>query len=178
MISMTLRISQATRLRLAILVVFVLGVGPAYLYYVMPFEPMGHPTLVGRGRLSCGEMMLTQTLTGRAQLGSYVVSLYFRPPEAKEWAEFYLDHESLYWRGSIEVAADGSSASFYSYGSLRGTFSCADQRVLRAGGRTRLGPKASVTDPLTPSPSRLHNSPMDVGAASNDPFPGYRWSDH
>lgn len=167
-------LSRRARIRLGAAAALILAVALPYFYYVMPFEPVGRPTLVGRERLSCGDIMLTQELTGRADLGSYVVSFYFRPPGGKEWAEYYLDHESMYWRGSIDVAADRASASLHSYGSPRGSFSCSDRRMSRPRGKS-LGPKARFTDPLNPVPRRLHNSPADVGADPDNPFPGYRW---
>jgi hypothetical protein len=140
----------------------------------MPFEPLGRPTLIGREQLSCGEVMLTQIFTNAASPDAYVVSLYLRPSGADEWSEYYLDHESLYWRGSIEVAGDRARCAFRSYGSLRGSFSCEERKMVRPNG-VRLGPKASLNDPLSPEVGRQRpNSPMDVGAASNDPFPGYR----
>lgn len=159
------------RVRLIALGLLLVGVAAPYLYYVMPFEPVDRPTLVGRERLSCGDIMLTQTFTGGLAPGAYVVLLYFRSPEAKHWDEYYLDHESLYWRGSIDVAADRTSSAFHSYGTLRGSFSCSDREMLRPRGN-RLGPKAIVADPLSPRHRRLHNSPMDVGASSNQFSPG------
>lgn len=108
----------------------------------MPFEPGGRPSLVGRERLTCGDVMVTQTFSGElASVGAYMVSLYFRPAEQKARSEYYLEHESVYWRGSIDIAAGRSSASFVSYGKARGAFSCADAKLTRPIG-AKLGPKA------------------------------------
>jgi hypothetical protein len=34
-----------------------------FVFFIMPFEPLGRTTVVARGELSCGQVMLTQTFT-------------------------------------------------------------------------------------------------------------------
>jgi hypothetical protein len=73
-------------------------VGGPFIYYIMPFEPVGRPTVVASGRLACGDILLTQTFTATAD--PYIVSLYFRASGAKLWSEYYVDDESIFWRGA------------------------------------------------------------------------------
>lgn len=144
--------------------------GGPVLYFIMPFQPIGRPTVVARERLNCGDVLLTQTFT--ATTDPYIVSFYFRPTGATGWAEYYVDHESLFWRGTLSVAPDRERCTLMFYGSAQGTFSCVDRKITQRSGHV-LGAKAVVVDPLA-APQRGASSPMDVGASDNT-LEGYPW---
>src|SRR4051794_16036785 len=45
-----------------------------FVFFIMPFEPVGRPSVVVQGELSCGQVMLTQTFTGTTD--PYLVDFY------------------------------------------------------------------------------------------------------
>jgi hypothetical protein len=137
-------------------------VGPL-LYYIMPFQPVGRPTVVASATLGCGETLLTQTFT--ATLDPYIVSFYFRPSGAKLWSEYYVDHQSIFWRGGLRVDPDGGGCALMYYGAEQAHFSCQDR--LLAQGKRWLPAKAAVEDPMAKKLGQAQ-SPMDVGAQSKD----------
>ena len=143
--------------------ILLLTVAGAFTYYIMPFQPIGRPTLVASGALECGDVLVTQTFT--ATTDPYVVSLYFRAAGANSWSEYYVDDESLFWRGALRVDADREACGLTYYGAEYARFSCRDRLLVKRG--KALGAKASVEDPLS---HRLEKSraPMDVGAQSNE----------
>ncbi len=168
-----MKTSKRRRLWWALLIPASIAVG-LFLYFIMPFEPINRPTVVARGHLACGDVLLTQSFTGTTE--PYVVSFYFRPPGSAMWAEYYVDHDSPFWRGTLQIAPSGDSCGLILYGSETGSFSCNDQKLARRSGR-RLPPMALIADPLARD-SRVASGPMGVGAESNDVFKGYRWEKH
>lgn len=111
----------------------------------MPLEPVGRPSIVARGELSCGQVMLTQTFTGTAD--PYYVLFYFLPKGAKEWIEFYVDDESPYWRGSLRVSPNREACSVTFYGRQDLAYRCGDSTLQREK-RVASLPRALVQDPL------------------------------
>jgi hypothetical protein len=150
--------------------VTLLAVGAAVVFYfIRPFQPVNRPTLIDRASLSCGEVLLTQTFTGTTE--PYVVSLYFRANGSRSWSEYYVDHDSPFWRGKLKVSPSRDSCELVFYGSRFGEFSCRELVVERPG--RSYPPKAVIAEPL----ERVFDasaSPMDVGATSND-LNGYPW---
>src|SRR5690349_15162053 len=105
-------------------------VGP-FIYYIMPFEPVDHPTVIATGRLACGDVVLTQTFT--ATPDPYVVRFYFRASGAKLWSEYYVDDESVFWRGGVRVDQDREGCRLIFYGADQARFSCRDQLLAQRG---------------------------------------------
>lgn len=121
------------------------ALGLAFVYFIMPFEKVGRPLVVASGRLACGEVMLTQSFTGTPD--PYFVLFYFRANGSGRWAEFYVDDESPYWRGSLQMSPAGDSCSLSFYASKELSYSCGDRNLGRRG-RTAAPARAIVTDPL------------------------------
>lgn len=134
----------------------------AFFYLVMPLEPVERPLLIGRSRLTCGDVALTQRFTGT--LEPYIVSLYYRPNSDARWLEYYVDHEGLFWRGTLRSAIGADACQLIYYGAEVGSFSCSDLRLQTKNGR-KLAPKRVVTDPF--ALQHDEGSPMDVGATSD-----------
>lgn len=120
----------------------------AFLFFIMPFEQVGRPFVAARGSLTCGDVMLTQTFTGTSD--PYFVLFYFRPLGTTEWVEFYVDDESPYRRGSLQIAPGGERCAVTFYGREDLSFGCRD-RSLKRRNRTDALPRKLVTDPLKPN---------------------------
>jgi hypothetical protein len=83
----------------------------AFLYFVMPFTPVGKPITIDQVVLPDGtELILSQVFTGT--LEPYKVSLYCRP-RGGPWLWYYVDHQALYWRGRIEINETTNTATVY-----------------------------------------------------------------
>lgn len=121
----------------------VLGLG--VVVFIMPFEKVGRPLLVATGRLACGEALLTQTFTGTSD--PYFVLFYFRPHGSHDWVEFYVDDESPYWRGSVQVSSSGDSCAVTFYGTEELLYRCGD-RSLQRRHKEPARPRAIVANPL------------------------------
>jgi len=117
----------------------------AFVFFIMPFSPVGRPLLVASGTLSCGEVLLTQTFTGTPD--PYFVSFYFRPTGTKAWEEYYVDDESPYWRGTVRVESSGDSCSVTFYGTKELSFTCGAARLVRRHGIDTFA-RARVENPL------------------------------
>jgi len=113
-------------------------------FFIMPFEPLGRPSVVAEGELSCGQVLLTQTFTGTPD--PYFVLFYFRPSGANEWVEFYVDDESPYWRGSLQIAASRERCTVSFYGKEELAFRCGDRALTRRNLVATL-PRGLVSDP-------------------------------
>ena len=116
-----------------------------FVFFIMPFSPVGRPLVVARGGLSCGEVLLTQTSTGNSD--PYFVFFYFRPTGAKAWEEYYVDDESPYWRGAVRVGSNGDSCSVTFYGTTELSYTCGTGRLTRRHG-IDTSARATVDDPL------------------------------
>jgi len=105
------------------------GLGLLFIYFIMPFEKVGQPSPVARGIVACGEVLLTQTFTGTSD--PYYVLFYFRANGANEWAEFYVDDQSPYWRGNLEISPRGDSCSVTFYTKAVLSYGCGDRSLGR-----------------------------------------------
>jgi hypothetical protein len=128
--------------------------GLAFVFVIMPFEKVGRPLVVASGRLTCGEVLLTQTFTGTPD--PYVIFFYFRASGSHEWVEFYVDDESPYWRGSLRVSPNGDGCSVTFYASEELSYACGDRSLGRRR-RKPASPRAIVTNPL----ERDYRQPVD-----------------
>jgi hypothetical protein len=91
-------------------------------YYVMPFSPVGQTLVVAELTLPDGrDLFILQRFTGT--LEPYEVRFVTRRPDGHA-DEYYLDHESIYWRGALILDTDreevritfyGESAARYDY---------------------------------------------------------------
>ena len=122
------------------------ALGTVFLLFIMPFESVGRPLVAARGALSCGEVLLTQTFTGTSD--PYFVLFYFRASGSSDWAEFYVDDESPYWRGQVHPSPDQDSCTVTFYAKKALSYRCGDSRLKRSNG-TDVPARAIVRDPLT-----------------------------
>ncbi len=132
-------------LPLRLLMLLAAALGLTFYFLIMPFEKVGRPLVVATGRLACGEVLLTQTFTGTSD--PYLVLFYFRPNGARDWAEFYVDDESPYWRGTMHISPSGDLSSVTLYGTQELSFRCGT-RTLGRRGQKPAPSRAIVQDPL------------------------------
>jgi hypothetical protein len=119
----------------------------------MPHTPTLLPREVERAKLSCGELLLTQTFTGTVE--PYIVWVYFRAPGAPEWDQYFVDFEAPYWWGGLDARADGAMLTFY--GRRIGDFACE-------------GPVFRLRNRAMPIVGRV-SDPFDINSAQRGPLP-------
>jgi len=114
-------------------------------FVLMPHSPKGRPTEVAKGRVACGDLLLTQTFT--ASTDPYHVWLYFRKHGTTAWDEYLVDHEAPYWWGGL--TSRGSEAVVTFYWKSWGTFQCQGP-TFTVGDRFMPVARQNVQDPFLP----------------------------
>ncbi len=91
-------------------------IAAATLYLVMPFSTVGEPMLVDSAELPDGRCLkIVQEYTGTME--PYLVSLFVKSTQGS-YSEYYIDHESLYWRGEIVLDLEADIANVYNRGDI------------------------------------------------------------
>lgn len=123
---------------------YLIGIGclvilAAFIYFVMPFSPVGTPLLVAEATTPEGiEMCVTQTFTGTTE--PYEVSFWFHSSSGP-WYWYYLDHQALYWRGRIELDTKARQATIFRSGKEVARFNWDTQALSFTTRNGRIVPK-------------------------------------
>lgn len=105
------KLSRVAAVLLLVIVAFL------WVYLVAPYNPIGKPIVVDSLDLGNGtKLTIVQVYTGI--LEPYKVSLLESRPDSV-MNEYYLDHESLYWRGKLEFVEDRHRVDVYYYDTIR-----------------------------------------------------------
>ena len=94
--------------------IFILVSGISFIYFFMPFGPVGKAILITQATTHSGmEMRLTQT-RNRDISEPYTISFYYKNYNDESWKWFYIDHEDFYWRsGAIKIDEDNKKATLF-----------------------------------------------------------------
>lgn len=78
-----------------------------FMWYWMPFSPIGKPLKVASLRAPNGaEVMILQVFTGTSE--PYEVSLFVRYTGKGPWTQYVIDPDGLYWRARLSLRKNDS----------------------------------------------------------------------
>lgn len=117
----------------AVCVAFGVAAVSAFVYYVMPFSPVGEPLVVDRQVVDGTiELMVTQTFSGTNE--PYNVAFGFRE-QGSEWTWSTLDFQALYWRGRILVDETKREATIMNGRRIEGKFNWDTKEMIWPSGK-------------------------------------------